>query len=363
MSTLLLQNPNEQADIQFARDFCRQFCSSGMRQKFVLGRNVYAESVARFVDIAGFIDDYTGNSSYLGRPILRAEDVPRDALVLTASGGRPLSAKRRIDELGIQCLDYFAFHKYSGLPLAPIVFNEGFAEDFHAHEVEYERIHDLLGDETSRSILRKLVSFRLTYDLDHLVGFSSRESEQYFEEFLQLRQENETFIDVGGYNGCNSLEFISLCPGYRAVHIFEPEPVNYQACARGMRNHANVHVHQAGLSNRKAILKLDSLGSGSRISDEGSTTIAVDRLDAFLADGDTPTFIKMDIEGAELPAIEGACQTIKTHHPRLAIGVYHNAGDFWRIPKAVFAIRRDYRVYLRHYTESIYETVMFFMPR
>jgi hypothetical protein len=90
-------------------------------------------------------------------------------------------------------------------------------------------------------------------------------------------------------------------------------------------------------------------------------TIEVDRLDDVL--DEAPTLIKIDIEGEEAAAIEGARRTIAAHHPRLAICVYHRAGDFWRIPRQVLAIRDDYDIYLRHYTESIYETVMFFMPR
>ena len=70
----------------------------------------------------------------------------------------------------------------------------------------------------------------------------------------------------------------------------------------------------------------------------------------------------MDIEGSELDAIEGAKNLISLNHPRLAICVYHNAGDFWKIPQRILSIRSDYRIYLRHYTESIYETVMFFIP-
>ena len=349
--------------MRIARNFCAEFCCSGIRPKFVFGRNVYAASVAELIDISGFIDDYTSESSYLGSPIFRTQDIPRNALVLIVSGGKPLSAKRRIDELGIQCLDYFAFYKYSGLPLTPIVFNEAFEEEFHSNKVEYECIYHMLHDDKSRIIFRKLINFRLSYDIDFLREFSSRESEQYFEEFLELRQQNETFIDVGGYNGFNSLQFIRLCPGYRSVHVFEPEPVNYQACIGSLQNHPNVHLHQIGISNTRAVLKLDSLGSGSKISEAGSLTIAVDRIDDLVPDSDAPTFIKMDIEGGELLAIEGATQTIKKHHPRLAICVYHKVGDFWRVPKKIFAIRNDYNVYLRHYTESIYETVMFFIPR
>ena len=58
--------------------------------------------------------------------------------------------------------------------------------------------------------------------------------------------------------------------------------------------------------------------------------------------------LKMDIEGAECQALEGARQTIAQCHPRLAICVYHNVGDFYRIPRLVLSIRSDYDIYLRH---------------
>ncbi len=363
MSALILTAQDELGNTERARRFCDEFCNPGSRQKYIFGRNVYAKSVSKFVEISGFIDDHTNDDSFLGLPIFKTEDVHKNALVLIASGGKPFSARRRLDSFGLQSLDYFAFYKFSGLPLTSIVFNEGFSEDFQANEAEYEWIYSLLRDDTSRSIFRKLVSFRLKYELDLLSGFTSRESEQYFEPFLQLRPQGETFVDVGGYNGFNSLEFIRLCPEYGAVHIFEPEPNNYQSCVKSLRPYANVYCHQMGLSNKKEILKLDAQGSGSKISDLGSIIITVDKLDDVLSDEDKPSFIKMDIEGAEMSAIEGSSNTIKTHHPRLALCIYHNVGDFWRIPKKVLSIRDDYNIYLRHYTESIYETVMFFVPK
>jgi hypothetical protein len=70
----------------------------------------------------------------------------------------------------------------------------------------------------------------------------------------------------------------------------------------------------------------------------------------------------MDIEGGESLAIIGATRIIREHHPRLALAVYHKPGDFWRIPKQVLEIYPDFKVYLRHYTESVYETIMFFIP-
>ena len=71
----------------------------------------------------------------------------------------------------------------------------------------------------------------------------------------------------------------------------------------------------------------------------------------------------MDIEGAESFAIEGAKETILKCHPKLALSVYHKKDDFWKIPEQIFNIRKDYDIYLRHYTEGISETIMFFIPK
>jgi FkbM family methyltransferase len=39
-------------------------------------------------------------------------------------------------------------------------------------------------------------------------------------------------------------------------------------------------------------------------------------------------FVKMDIEGAEIQAVEGALPILKRHHPKLAITTYHRAFDY-----------------------------------
>jgi FkbM family methyltransferase len=341
--------------------FCDEFCRESSTSKYILGRNIYAESVARQLTVHGFIDDFTNDAAYLGRPILKLGDVPKNALVLNASGGRPLTARHRLDLVGLRNLDYFAFYKLSGLPLLPMRFNEGFEEEFLANRDQYTWVHERLHDQVSKSSLEKLVNFRLDYDITHLDGFTQREDIQYFEDFLRLRADGETFIDIGAYDGFTSIEFMKRCPQFNAIHLYEPDPRNYQICVSAMQGLANVDCHPYGLSHSKATLKFDMQGSSSRISDSGPVTIEVDRLDDVLVDA--PTFIKMDIEGGETSAIEGARRIIGTHHPRLAVSVYHAPGDFWRIPRQVLSIRDDYDLYMRHYTECIYESVMFFVPR
>jgi FkbM family methyltransferase len=345
-----------------ARSFCRGFLSTD-KSRFVMGRNVYAESVADKLPLDGFIDDFTEESTYLGLPIIKTADLPTGSMVLIASGGQPLTAMRRLSGLGIENLDYFSFLRFSGLQLRDVVFNEGFSEEFQRNKKEYDWCYGLLSDDSSRVVFDDLVNFRNTYDIAYLMNFSCREADQYFEDFLMLKADGESFFDVGCYDGATTLEFIRRAPLYRSVYVFEPDPSNYRKCEANLSGHRDIHFHRLGLSDSKAILNMCSQNSSSVISDSGSVSIQVDSLDNILTSADAPTFIKMDIEGAEALAIEGARHTIHRHHPRLAICVYHKIGDYHKIARQILSIRNDYDVYLRHYTETIYETVMFFMPR
>jgi len=122
----------------------------------------------------------------------------------------------------------------------------------------------------------------------------------------------------------------------------------------------NINFIQKGLSNKKETVRFSVEGSASKISEDGEIEISVDLLDHIL--DDAVSFMKMDIEGGEKLAIEGARQTILKNHPRLAVSVYHVGDDLWRIPEQIMTIRDDYKIYLRHYTEGVTETVMFFIP-
>lgn len=339
--------------------FCEAFLHSA-RPKYIFGRNIWAESISKSVEIDGFIDDFTTERSYLGKPIVPIEAVPDDALVVVVVIGKPLLAEKRVRKFQFDSLDYFSFFKYSGLPLEPIMFWEGMKEDIDLHRNRYEWIYGMLADQTSRNQMYHILNFRYSYDLDYMRGFENKEDRQYFEDFLGLERANEVFVDIGAYDGYTSEEFIKRSPSYRKVFLFEPEAGNMRKAEERLKSYANIHYFQTGLSDRKEILRFDISGSSSKISENGSVQIPVDRLDDLV--DEEVTFIKMDIEGAEREAIEGAKSLIRRYHPKLAISVYHRKDDFWKIPEQILEIRDDYRIYLRHYTEGISETIMFFIP-
>lgn len=72
--------------------------------------------------------------------------------------------------------------------------------------------------------------------------------------------------------------------------------------------------------------------------------------------------IKMDLEGGELSALEGAVETIDRYRPLLAISVYHRIDHLIRIPIWISRNFAGYRFHLRHHSPSLDETVLYCEP-
>jgi hypothetical protein len=71
----------------------------------------------------------------------------------------------------------------------------------------------------------------------------------------------------------------------------------------------------------------------------------------------------MDIEGAELAALQGAEESIRKYRPKLAISLYHAPEDFDSIPRYLTGLHLDYAFYLGHHTIYQNETVLYCVPK
>lgn len=101
-----------------------------------------------------------------------------------------------------------------------------------------------------------------------------------------------------------------------------------------------------------------SLTGSSRITGTGEKEIKVVSIDDMVGD-DKVTFIKMDIEGSEMEALDGAKKTIERCKPKLAISIYHREDDLWEIPYYILSKYPWYKIYIRHYSLTVTETVMY----
>jgi FkbM family methyltransferase len=112
-----------------------------------------------------------------------------------------------------------------------------------------------------------------------MANYTTREDEQYFEEFLNLKPSGESFVNIGGYDGFTSEEFIKLCPNFSHIDIFEPDEQNLLLAKKRLNRYTPIRYHQFGLSDHQGIVHFSHAGSSSSINTHGEQEIHLNKLD------------------------------------------------------------------------------------
>lgn len=195
-------------------------------------------------------------------------------------------------------------------------------------------------------------------DFSYLNG--SMALKQYFPYDLFTHGGNECFVDGGAYNGETIADFINAVHNnYQSIYAFEPDRQNFQQLKNNTRHIARLHLLNAGLYSETREIGFSSLGnSGSFISETGKDRISLVKLDDMAAEL-KPTYIKLDIEGAEKEALHGMKNIITACHPKLAVSIYHKASDLWELPLLIHSLNPAFNIHIRHYSLDLNETVCY----
>ena len=199
--------------------------------KFILGRNKYSTEVREYVNITGYVDEKTTEHTYEGLPVLHSLfEIPSDAIVLSCVvEGAAWTVEEKLSAWGGLHIDYFSFIKYSGFPLR-IEYWQGFNDSYSLNKSKYDEMRSLLKDELSKQTFDHLIKFKLDYDISQMSYFKMNLKEQYFESFLDLKPSNESFCDVGGYDGATTQNFIKHCPQYDKIYYLGDGTSDYCVC-------------------------------------------------------------------------------------------------------------------------------------
>ena len=183
----------------------------------------------------------------------------------------------------------------------------------------------------------------------------------------------ETVIDAGGCWGDTALYFADRVGPKGKVFCFEILEENLRVLRQNLE--LNRHCAESIEVVRKALwhtsnewLSLCGSGPGTSIAKAKpqSTGLQVPTLsiDDFVAEVrlDRLDYIKMDIEGAELMALQGAEKALRRFRPKLGISIYHNFDDIFTIPLYLKSLDLGYEFFLDHFTIHREETVLFALP-
>ena len=262
------------------------------------------------------------------------------------------------------------------VPFAPLfwkhpeVFGPYYAFELpHRTAEEAEKIRQaftLWADASSRAEFVAQVKWRMRGDFDALSA--PVQHEIYFPDDLVALQRSEVFVDCGAYDGDtirSLLERGAVTHGH--VVAFEPDPATFRRLHDYVDTlpphvRSQIVMHQAAVGATRSQVSFDSTGTEASVVGDGTTVVDCVPLDEVLGD-QMPTYVKMDIEGAELDAIAGGGKVIRRALPVLAICAYHKFDHPWRIPAAIAELSDEFRFFLRPHHLQAWDLVCYAVPR
>lgn len=135
------------------------------------------------------------------------------------------------------------------------------------------------------------------------------------------------FYDIGAHVGFYSL-LASVLVGSGKVFAFEPLPRNLDYLRQHLAlNHVtNVDILPFAVSDSTstAHFRVEQTSFEGRLSSEGGIAVSTITLDSLVESGRIlpPNYIKMDIEGSELQALQGARKIFQQHRPVLFLATH-----------------------------------------
>jgi len=253
---------------------------------------------------------------------------------------------------------------YAYLTLEPHIHDEPFIFDSGLLESYYSA-----NDASSKAMI-KIVSFvrneenskiQAIDDVEELVTCYHYWPPEWKEDISTLSS-HITLCDGGAFDGDT---FRQLYKDYgdnlKKYYGFEPSLDLFQkleGCVKSHHFQEKSSIYRAGLGAKKEVLSFVSDDfipmKGSFSSKENlNAKENIIPLDSLNIDVIGELCIKMDIEGFELQALEGARQTIKKYKPKLAICVYHRTNDILHVPEFIKSIDSDYECVLRGGTHMV----------
>jgi FkbM family methyltransferase len=323
---------------------------------------------------------FTHGETYEGIPAFSpfeyrpTDEEKRNAIVVICVGKEEYYDEiiRCLKDLGFQniihLLDVYEIHNPFSLPKE--LQRKGF--DFYLeHQDQILGCLELFEDEESREIYTRCLQ---THMQRKPIPLPKRpRKEQYFPKDIQLSRGYSRFVCCGSDSGDTVRLLNEVYGKVDEIVCFEPEAPLFDLLADYLWRHKdelakNIVAMPCALYSQDLLMKYTSAnlgqvrkyptGFGCRISEGGDLVVQCVTLDHTLP-GFKPTFICMDVEGAESEVLKGAENLIRTHRPDLAICVYHAPHHLWEIPLYLQRFGLGYRFYLRNHTAFTQETVLY----
>lgn len=152
---------------------------------------------------------------------------------------------------------------------------------------------------------------------------------------------DDIVVDCGSAEGLFALRVAERC---KRVYAVEPSPMFVAAMKRSFEGLGNVEIVECLLGERDGMSRLSDGDFMAKESDSGIET-PIRTLDSlFPAGGEDPTYLKADVEGAEMRILRGATALLRRSTPRVAFTTYHDEGHAREIEALLKSIDARYQI-------------------
>ncbi len=232
-------------------------------------------------------------------------------------------------------------------PTVPIAGKWLFTYDFvKENDAFFEKAYSLLADEKSKQSFLDVLNFKISGKVKYLFN-CEYEKELLYKEIIHLGKD-ETIVDLGAYDGDTIREFMKATDGqYKKIIAFEPDEKNFRKLTAKTEGMERLERHNLGAWNKRETLYFQKKKGRNSHQAESGIPLQFDSVDNIVREN--VTFLKMDIEGAELKALEGARETITRDKPKLYVCAYHRNEDMFALPLKIKELCGDYKIYFRHH--------------
>jgi FkbM family methyltransferase len=187
----------------------------------------------------------------------------------------------------------------------------------------------------------------------------------FIPEVTDVLRDDEIVLDAGAHHGGVTEAFIRQTKSlFSRIVAIEPDPINRRQLAANLQarmpGDPRIGILDCALGAEEADATFHSgLDYASQLSSTGAMRVKARPLDGF---GIAPSFLKLHLEGAELAALKGGRQMLRSSRPLIAATVYHNADGIWRTPLWLMRTLPDYRFLFRAHSWCGTGAVVYAIP-
>lgn len=211
------------------------------------------------------------------------------------------------------------------------------------------KVYSMLSDDASRGLLLDAVDFRMTGKLKYL---KRCESVPETLSSMPFAERVKSCLDGGAFRGDSAQDMLTAFPNVERIIALEPDPSTFKKLsAFADETHGVVVPVNSALGN--FVGESDCVSSGSRGSGIAgrnrrakSVTIHCDTVDRICAD-EKLDFLKLDVEGFEREALEGARETVARDRCAVSVSLYHRTDDLLTLPLLAAEMLGECDMYLR----------------